>query len=673
MSGSVTAAAEAPGAIKQALNQTGWLDAEVVAAGHLRQGKAPTLAGMITGTALIELARPRRSKSLPRHFVLAATADRVVAFKASGYVLGEGSGPYMLKIKPGECGSWPRGSIRMVDLPEGPHSDGGTLELAGSERLPVSRPNLDGDPNTDELLELLGGGATGSSAKSPRQLRYQENQLDIRRASDVRPADYRSLAADAARGRPEFDLEGWASRRGLNYRGCAPQGGHLSVTCPWSEDVLFNVVRGHWPGGTDGVLCHEARVYDVDAPGFFHGGEVSGSEGESWAGFLAEAIIPLPLGGEQGHFFKVPYTSAGARVPHLATLTGLHVARRGERHTTRDTLFDTWQERGLDHLGLHGHWVAGIRKNSDECTVDRLLAGPIRQLLSVQQGLGFEIRIEYGQVIVSRQDFLRRDEDLDALVAMAEALAGAVRDICVPQAGSLALDTQLQPPEWLASVRRHRREKHTYWPLGARLEKVVQIADERGMAVEDPRAFHAAFPGLNFPGEAFGVLHGRLPGTTLTGRLLCCAERPMVLPDEIRKLLKDPGGQAGCDVAVVAVDADAPATAPEGEIDDGLRVAVADGVLTAWRGRRSWQADGEALDRLATDVAAIAEPPRPRGLTARNGRLGPRGSISRDVGRGHRLARARGCAAPDQSGAARPWLVRARPHGVRRRPGPAPA
>jgi hypothetical protein len=121
--------------------------------------------------------------------------------------------------------------------------------------------------------------------------------------------------------------------------------------------------------------------------------------------------------------------------------------------------------------------------------------------------------------------------------------------------------------------------------------------------VEDPRAFHAAFAALNLPGEAFAVLHGRLPGTSLTGRLLCCAERRMDLPDDIRALLTDPGGPVGCDVAVLAVDPAATPTAPEGEPQDGLRVAVADGVLTAWRLRPRWQADGEALDRLARDVA----------------------------------------------------------------------
>src|SRR5919197_3931194 len=91
------------GAIKRALNESGWLGDEVIAAGQLRQGTAPSLVAMVTGWALIELLRPRRSKSLPRQFVLAVTADRVVAFHASGG--GDSESNYETRISPGECGS----------------------------------------------------------------------------------------------------------------------------------------------------------------------------------------------------------------------------------------------------------------------------------------------------------------------------------------------------------------------------------------------------------------------------------------------------------------------------------------------------------------------------------------------------------------------------------------
>jgi hypothetical protein len=142
----------APGAFKQRLNESGWLADEVVAAGVLRQGKAPTLLGLVTGLALIDLARGRRSKSLPREFMLAVTADRVVVFAMSLWKEGDGTTDIVVKIKPGERGSWPRESVRLVDQPGGRRSKDGTLELAGSEQIPVT---WDGDPSTDELLELL--------------------------------------------------------------------------------------------------------------------------------------------------------------------------------------------------------------------------------------------------------------------------------------------------------------------------------------------------------------------------------------------------------------------------------------------------------------------------------------------------------------------------------------
>lgn len=49
---------------------------EVIAAGQLKQGRTPSMAAMVTGAALFEVLRPRRSKSLPKGFALAVTANR---------------------------------------------------------------------------------------------------------------------------------------------------------------------------------------------------------------------------------------------------------------------------------------------------------------------------------------------------------------------------------------------------------------------------------------------------------------------------------------------------------------------------------------------------------------------------------------------------------------------
>jgi hypothetical protein len=418
----------------------------------------------------------------------------------------------------------------------------------------------------------------------------------------------RRSKADSPSARPEVDLGAWAERCGLEFRDGAPQAGYLSVTCPWSVDLLFNVVRGHWPGGTYGVLCHEARVYEPGTQGWYYGEKAKRSAGSKAAGAAGVALdvvgVPNLLSGG-GNYLKVPYTSAGTRIPHLSTITGLHVARSDERCTPQTSV---WRTRALDDLDLPEDWIAAVRKHSDDAVAERLITGPVREILSTDQGAGFELRVEWGQVVVSQQDFLEPDDELDGLVATAERFARAVAEICAPEtARTCPLDEKVLSPEWLRFVADRLDEAHTLWPVGARLERVVQIAVDRGLAVEDPRAFHRSFPRLNVPGEAFGVLRGQLPGTALTGRLLCCAERPMVLPDEYRKFLTDPGGAVGCDVAVLAVDPAAPSTPPEGEVDGTLRFAVDDGVLTAWRTRPRWQADGEALDQLSADVAALID------------------------------------------------------------------
>lgn len=47
-----------------------------------------------------------------------------------------------------------------------------------------------------------------------------------------------------------------------------------------------------------------------------------------------------------------------------------------------------------------------------------------------------------------------------------------------------------------------------------------------------------------------------------------------------------------------------PATVPQGDNENDMRIAISDGVLTAWRPRTSWRADGQSLDQLAKDTAA---------------------------------------------------------------------
>lgn len=149
-----------PGAFKSRLNQTGWFDEEIVAGGLLTQGKAQSLLSMVTGWALVEMARGRRCKSLPREFCVAVTPSRVVALAMSPWSEGGGgevTTDVVVKVKHEEVGSRSRGSLR-VDL-DGrrlkSRMKGGTLDLAGLEQLPVSWGS---GSDTEEVIELLARG-----------------------------------------------------------------------------------------------------------------------------------------------------------------------------------------------------------------------------------------------------------------------------------------------------------------------------------------------------------------------------------------------------------------------------------------------------------------------------------------------------------------------------------
>jgi hypothetical protein len=145
------------GNLRDALNASGWLPhEEVVAAGHLRQNKVPSIVSMVTGWVLVQLWWPRRFKGLPRHFALALTADRAVAFKCTGGSGEDSASVYQVRIRPGEEASFPRASVSISDLPKGDQSKGGTMTIDG-QSFPVARPNLNGDPSTDELIRVLAG------------------------------------------------------------------------------------------------------------------------------------------------------------------------------------------------------------------------------------------------------------------------------------------------------------------------------------------------------------------------------------------------------------------------------------------------------------------------------------------------------------------------------------
>jgi hypothetical protein len=148
---------DSPGAIKRALNESGWVDGEVLAAGDLLQGRKASFVWFVPVVGEVAALRSRMAKSklLPGHFVLAVTRDRVVAFKTLSSGDNLDSSLYELWVRPEEFGSWPREAVRLVPEAQGAEPTAGMLELDGLERAPVHWSS--NDPSTRELVELLAG------------------------------------------------------------------------------------------------------------------------------------------------------------------------------------------------------------------------------------------------------------------------------------------------------------------------------------------------------------------------------------------------------------------------------------------------------------------------------------------------------------------------------------
>src|SRR5215211_2814419 len=117
------------------------------------------------------------------------------------------------------------------------------------------------------------------------------------------------LMEDGFRGSPDVDLSGYAASRGLDFRGQKSQLGYLAAF-PWAEELMFNVMRGDLPGGERGVLLHEVKLLDDDAPGTFYGVK------EKTAGFKGWHLLPgAGLFSQSWNYFRAPHTTAAVRIP----------------------------------------------------------------------------------------------------------------------------------------------------------------------------------------------------------------------------------------------------------------------------------------------------------------------------------------------------------------------
>jgi hypothetical protein len=394
-------------------------------------------------------------------------------------------------------------------------------------------------------------------------------------------------------------------------------------------------MRGLLPGGERGVLYHEVDLLDEEtAAGTFYGQKVSLSQARP-----QDLIALTGLTGEPVRYFKVPQTTVGIRIPAAqGPLVGFDVGRSSERVIraapegeafksgfTLDLSFLRGRKKKREEPLLQGpqpfigrdlayqglpDWRVAYRGRAQTEVVEQLIAGPLKEVLEADPPLGYRITFAYGVLIVTRQHFLKQDEELDEFAERTSWLASRIREICLADAGPQPFETELPPPSWAPKIDEAPNET---WQGkdNQDLGGFHAIARERGLASEDPFEFHRAFCDLPVPGEAYGVMRGTLPGTSLFGRVVAGLERKIRDPPAYwdRILEELPHGPFGSDTVLVAVRPDAPDAHPDTGMpwgDGGF--AVRRGVLVAWRPRRGHaQADGAQLDELARSVAALAE------------------------------------------------------------------
>jgi hypothetical protein len=400
----------------------------------------------------------------------------------------------------------------------------------------------------------------------------------------------REDVADARRRRPDADLSSYATRRGLDMLGSRNAAGFFAAL-PLDEQLQFNVLRGPLPGGEQGILFHHVLPLPVapdgsvvNAGGLF--GYVYNPPGGKLRlrDFLSSVIPMVDLaidvvtdlrrppdeaGDPLGSCIGIPCTVASVLVPEVAL----------EQFTIDNRPKPRFVPHHREDLG---GWTLLSRDAPDARLLDRFLSQPAQEALSFLGSRPYaKLEVKYGTLVVRVNGYLRDEAELDALAQAACTLARELR-----AAGELIADRRpferpLPAPEQRAPE-----------PWGDALDA---YAWKHRLALEDPVAYHRAFPSLAVPGRAFGVLRGEL-ADGIVGRVAWHTEKSLATNNDGRNAVllparpgAEPTPRAGIRLA-----------------DEALNYWVGDGMLAVWELRskelRGDLGDMDALVRRALEL-----------------------------------------------------------------------
>ncbi len=415
-------------------------------------------------------------------------------------------------------------------------------------------------------------------------------------AEHNRAAFSRADVEDARRGHPDFELRDHASWLGMEFMDHTTPAGYRAAL-PCQAELQTNVLRGALPGGEYGILAHEGlevgwTVNGSDWGGTFYGVRITAGGGERFR--LRDALKPLiPGWGVFGRSAeplpaRVPCTVASVRVPETA---GTHPYMRIDTRRSSPPFSFTNRTKLDDLIGEDG-WSLWCEPKPERETVEGLVAGPVGELLRAHSEDGlFQVVVWFGTLVVRRNGFLR-PEGLDELGRAAGVMAGRLREVCRPLTEPRPFDAQLPP--LLSSEARDLPAG--FYPGEPWRKWALETAERYGLAIENPVAYHRAFPTVPVPGTAYLVLQGKVPHVG-QGRLVIHKER-----DAFR-------------AAVLVAAPPGVQTTPPGGVhfrEQDARLEVADGLLAVW-GTTSWSGYSmlDHIDAFCGTAAAVIKEPRP--------------------------------------------------------------
>jgi hypothetical protein len=393
----------------------------------------------------------------------------------------------------------------------------------------------------------------------------------------------REDVADARRRRPDVDLSGYAAARGLDMLGSRNAAGFFAAL-PLDEQLQFNVLRGPLPGGEQGILFHHVLPLPVSADGSVSGagglcGYVYNPRGGRlrlrdvlanvipWADLALDAASELrrPLdepGDPLGSCIGIPCTVAAVLVPEVA----------------------------LEAFTIDGSSKVRSREAPDPRLLARFLSDATREALDHLASRAYaKLEIRYGTLVVRVNGYLRDEAELDGLAQLTCTLARELRAAGELVADRRPFDRPLPPPA-----------HHAPPPWGDPLDA---YAWKHGLALEDPAAYHRAFPSLAVPGTAFAVLRGELAGG-IVGRVAWHTEKSIATNNDGRNavLLPAPPGAEPTPRAGIRLAGEA------------LNYWIGDGILAVWE-LRSKELRGDLGDMDALIERALGLLTRVRSAT----------------------------------------------------------